>query len=145
VTMNIWLAALQRLRNRISSPGRRKATKNRSVVLQCELLEERVVLDSDSAGPNGIAARALNLTLTGNNVRIGQVEQGRVGMRVRNGAAFDMTYHKDVTPADVFLKAGAPIVNEDVRPHPGRVAGVMIADGATDQGVARSALLYSSA
>jgi hypothetical protein len=54
----------------------------RRVVLHCESLEERVVLDDNSAGPNGIDAR--NLNLTGRNIHIGQVETGRPGFTTWN-------------------------------------------------------------
>jgi hypothetical protein len=117
--------------------------RDRRVVLQCRELEDRVVLDDNTTGPNGIDSRGLGLN--GNNVRIGQVETGRPGLATRNGAAFDGTYHNHVTPTDVFLRGGAAVANMDVAQHATEVAGVMIADGPANKGVVPAASLYSAA
>jgi hypothetical protein len=50
-----------------------------------------------------------------------------------------------VTPTQVFLRNGAPEYDHDVNAHAIGVAGVMIADGMTNKGVAPDAKLVASA
>src|SRR4051812_764049 len=104
--------------------SRRKATPRRRV-LRPERLEERVALDNNSAGPNGINATVLGLT--GQGVTVGQVETGRPGMRTGGPRDNNANSHPDVTPAGVFLRNGPAVANQDITPHATEVAGVMIA------------------
>jgi hypothetical protein len=79
-----WLSFVTKIRKTFGRPRPQRGKPDHRVRLQCEFLEERVVLDDNSAGPNGINARVLNLTGTG--IYIGQVEPDRPGLK---GANFD--------------------------------------------------------
>jgi len=114
-----------------------------------EVLEERVVLDDSSAGEFGIMARDLRMAdgirrLNGANIAIGQIEIGRPGVPGFDNAA---NSHADVEPTGVYRVNGAATANraDELRPHALAVAGVMIANGAANKGVAPEAHLYSSA
>jgi len=123
-------------------------------VLPClELLEERVVLDDRSAGIRGINSRFLTtvagMSLTGNsfidvaggdNVTIGQIEKGRP-----NDPKIDTISHPDVRPWEVFFRDAPAAPDSNIESHALSVAGVMIAEGISDTGVARNAVLYASA
>jgi hypothetical protein len=101
------------------------------------------VFDANSAGPLGIDA--LGLGLTGQGIHIGQVENGRPGLRT-GGFDNNANSHADVTPAEVFFRNNAAVANQDVTAHATGVAGVMIASGAgTNRGFAQNASLHSSA
>src|SRR5262245_65608325 len=123
--------------------GRRRPT---SVVPRLEVLEERVVLDDTSAGVRGINARAIRtpdqVVLTGEDVRIGQMEGGRPGK-----PGFDNTdkSNSEVRPAAVYLGVNNAVADQNVNNHAETVAGVMIANGARDSGVSPKASLYASA
>lgn len=128
-------------------------TRDRRVMLQCQQLEERIVFDDNSVGPNGINAIALrDLGLNGAGVNIGQVEPFRPGLRSSGPMDKDSNSHLDkdsnshphVIPEKVFLLAGDPVRDENIDPHSIGVAGVMIADGPANKGVAPQAALYSS-
>jgi len=136
-TILTCLARSQRDRH-VARPSRRK--------LLLEALEDRVVLDDNSAGPFGINARATGLT--GQGVHIGQIENGRPGLR---GAMTDndQNSHSHVTPAEVFLRdVSPPVWNQDVDTdqfHATKMAGIMVANGPTNRGVAPNAILHASA
>lgn len=109
-------------------------------------------MSDQSAGPNGINARNLQtpggLVLTGLGIGIGQAETGRPGLRfLPGGANFDDNDHShpDVTPAAVFFRNGNAVANRNVTDHAVKVAGVMIANGAANKGVAPDAKLFASA
>ncbi|MCI0640779.1 MAG: S8 family serine peptidase [Gemmataceae bacterium] len=130
---------------------RRNSLKRFRPVL--ETLEDRLVLDDTSAGLNGILARGLTtyggFPLTGVAIGIGQVEPGRPGKP--NAPINDSVpnfAHNDVVPAAVFRQAQNPTQNSpaEIDGHAERVAGVMIANNATNthEGVAPSAELFAA-
>src|SRR5437016_4263718 len=87
--------------------SRRNAAKRKApsrFVPNCEPLEQRVLLDDNSAGPRGIDARGLGFT--GQGVYIGQVESGRPGLRGTADLPFDSNAnsHPDVRPDAVFRR-----------------------------------------
>jgi hypothetical protein len=53
--------------------------------------------------------------------------------------------HPHVTPGAVFLRDEIARVNEDVNAHAVGVAGLMIADGPNNKGIAPNAILHASA
>jgi hypothetical protein len=122
----------------------------RSCFPSLEVLEDRIALDDTSAGINGINARCLTTPggtiLTGSGIAIGQVEVPRPGK-----PGFDATDYSnpDVIPAGVYRQNGpaTPDTTEPVETlgHSERVAGVMIANGAADKGVAPQAAHHASA
>jgi hypothetical protein len=110
-------------------------------------LEDRLVLDAVSAGPNGIDARGLQSAtgaiLSGTNISIGQVETGRPGLQAI-GDNVALT-HPHVVPQGVFLRNAAAVPNQDIDSHAIEVAGVMVANAGAHLGVAPSARLFASA
>ncbi|MCI0640573.1 MAG: carboxypeptidase regulatory-like domain-containing protein [Gemmataceae bacterium] len=111
---------------------------------QVESLELRIVLDERTAGLFGINARLLTtpsgVALTGSDTAIGQVEIGRP-----NNPLLDAINHRHVRPQGVYYKDGPSFAGRNIRPHALQVAGVMIANGPTNTGIARDARLFSSA
>ena len=118
----------------------------RRALPELEVLEERIALDAASAGVNGINALGLTTpdgtVLTGKGVLIGQVEPGRPGMFPLDRYTY---WNPDVVPAGVFLNDGAATAGKNVNNHAVEVAGVLIANGVTNKGVAPGASLYASA
>ncbi len=121
---------------------------------QIEGLEDRVLVDATSTGAtSGIHSRDLyqadgTTLLTGSGIGIGQVEDGRPGKW--DGPPMDDgdNSHPDVKPTEVFKRNGAAIANQNTQHQNGhgeKVAGVMIANGPADKGVAPEAKLYASA
>ena len=104
-----------------------------------------VYADSDSIGANGINSSVLT-GLSGNNVRIGQVELGRTG-----GANFDTTainHHDQIEIAQAYEDSGTDTANNtsNIAEHPTAVAGVMVAmPGNSLDGVAPNAELHAAA
>jgi hypothetical protein len=103
----------------------------------------------DSNGPNGINSSALSLT--GDGVAIGQVENGRPGSQ-----SFDTNplsgplYHVAVTPAGVFRRhpqnlhfIANPDNGAEISAHAVQIAGLMISTDPTAKGVAPEADLFS--
>lgn len=118
----------------------------RKCILKVETLEERIVLDDQSAGVPGIEARALQLT--GAGVHIGMVEPFRVG---KPGHDSVENTHPHVNPQGVYLfnLNGPKNVLVDTQKHATPVAGVMIASDPTnqvltDRGIATRAKLHSA-
>jgi hypothetical protein len=103
------------------------------------LLEDRLVPSDLTAGASGINAR--NLDLTGKGVAIGQVELGRPGL-----PGFDKPENSNagVKPAAVYQENKAAVKDKDIAAHSEGVAGIMIYNGAKDNGVAPGASLYST-
>jgi hypothetical protein len=137
----------------IVSPWRGRS-KNRAAVPKrrpyrpvLEQLEKRIVLDDHSVGPQGIDARGLTLfgggALDGSGVSIGEVDLERPGK-----PGFDKAelVNADVKPTQVYFQNGPAKANDaqQIHVHAERVAGVMIADGGTNKGVAPKANLYAS-
>jgi subtilisin family serine protease len=117
-------------------------------------LEDRLVLDAVSAGPNGIDARSLRTAtgaavLDGTNISIGQVEEERPGSPALGDNAANS--HPHVNPTQVFLYNGNAVANQntglpnDTDGHGTMVAGVMVANAGADAGVSASAKLFASA
>ncbi|MCI0642854.1 MAG: S8 family serine peptidase [Gemmataceae bacterium] len=100
-------------------------------------------MDDSSAGYLGVNARSLTshsgVVLTGNNISIGQVENGRP-----HDPQHDTFSHPDVDPAWVFVRESAA-GSSSRDSHATGVAGVMIANGTRNKGIAPNASLYSSA
>lgn len=148
------------------SPSTIRSAGRRSQLLRVEQLEDRLVLDDTSAGPLGIDARNIalpgypNLALAGESTTIGMVEGGRPGLLAgqrRNGPDLATPFiHPAISPAggnppvdSVYYreadgKAWGPNQHE-LSEHATSVAGVMIAQGAADRGVAPAAMLVASA
>jgi hypothetical protein len=113
-------------------------------------LEERLVLDDSSAGVNGVNARGLTTAggaaLNGTMIGIGQVEIVRPGKPGFDNAA---NSNPVVVPIEVYRRDGPAVANQDTQDavggHATAVAGVMIANGATNKGVAAAARLFASA
>jgi len=119
----------------------------RSFVPRLEPLEDRLVLDDTSAGVNGINARNLSTadgltTLTGLGIGIGQLELNRAGKPGYDTQA--SRFHPHVNPTQVFLGALVDPPNGQTGNHAVAVAGIMIANGPADKGVAPLASLYSA-
>jgi subtilisin family serine protease len=115
-------------------------------------------MDDTSAGINGINARnlmsAVGVLLNGANQGIGQVEQLRPGRPPRppDLVGDDPAHsHPDVYPSAVYRRDGAVNLNQyvttpsDSQGHATQVAGVMIATGQANRGVASFAYLHAGA
>jgi hypothetical protein len=137
VNPRTWVKLLRTLRRDTSTPRRRPF-----FAPQLEALEARVVLDDNSAGPLGIVAR--DLGLTGGGIVIGQVELTRPG-KPSDGDTMPDFAHPDVEPASVMVGTGPAEVDAHIDVHAEMVAGVMIANGDTHQGVAPGASLFAAA
>lgn len=140
---SVWLK-LKRLFQQRSQ----RMTRHHRSTLRVEELEERLTPDDKSASALGIDARDLRLldgitVLTGQGISIAQVEGERPGLTGYD--TIKNLLHPDVTPTDVFLETVRSLKNKDIADHPLNVAGIMIADGPTDKGVAPNAALYSAA
>ncbi len=135
--------------NRFRSRRTNRPYSNIYCIPTIEPLEERIALDDNSAGSNGIDSRNLTtpggVALTGSGVRIGNVERGRPG---KPGYDSPTDSHPAVVPGALYRGCGLPTPNEDTQTgggHATNVAGVMIANGTANHGVARNAILNSSA
>ncbi len=109
-----------------------------------EHLEERLVLDANSAGYNGVNGHFLTTPggtlLNGTFVNIGQVEPGRPA-----NPQLDTASNGNVNPAAVYAREAPASPNTDVDPHATQVAGVIIDNGSANPGLAPNAWLYASA
>ncbi len=138
-----WLFSCRRPRSKSLAGVRRR----RPYIPSFERLEDRTVLDDTSASAKGIDARGLTLfgggALDGSGVSLGQVEPTRPG---KPGFDAPARVNGDVKPTKVYYRYGPTAANSPfIHLHTEQVAGVMIADGAADKGVAPKASLYASA
>jgi hypothetical protein len=83
--------------------------------------------------------------LTGSGIAIGQFETPRPGKPSPPTNDNAANSHPDVVPAAVYLIDGGVLANEYTGDHSEKVAGVMIANGSGDKGVAPAASLFASA
>src|SRR4051794_1463242 len=90
-----WFSFLRRLHKRACGRNAGRKLTCQWMMPRLEHLEERIALDDNSAGANGINAR--NLGLTGQGIHIGQVEFGRPGLKAIGDN--NNNSHPDVTPA----------------------------------------------
>ncbi len=104
-----------------------------------ERLEDRLPCDDASADNySGIHARGLEIpmsggtVLTGWGIPIGQIEKGRPGKPLVEPVA---NSHPDVKTHAIFRRNGPPVLADTLLfgGHGTRVAGVMIADGRSQQ------------
>ena len=145
-----WLSLRRRLTHQGPICRNSHARRPNFAPLRLEVLEDRVLLDDSSAGISGINARNLTTAggaaLTGSGLAIGQVEMGRPGdVDIPDNAA---NRNDDVNPFQGFYREANATPNDYTGVeggHATRVAGVMIANGAADTGVAPQAKLYASA
>ena len=109
-----------------------------------EVLEDRLVLDTWSAGLLGANAHFLTTPsgalLDGSGIWLGQIEVSRP-----NKPGLDTLSHPDVSPSGVYLNNRASSANRNISAHALQVAGVMIANGTQHRGVAPNSALFSSA
>ncbi|MBI1913170.1 MAG: carboxypeptidase regulatory-like domain-containing protein [Planctomycetes bacterium] len=138
-----WLFSRRRPRSKSLAGVQRR----HPFIPSLERLEDRTVLDDTSASLKGISARGLTLfgggALDGSGVSIGEVDVDRPG---KPGYDKDPDWiHRDVKPTKVYFQVRDARVNEAIGAHAEGVAGVMIADGPTNKGIAPKAKLYADA
>lgn len=118
-----------------------KQSKQQRFIPDVEFLERREMLDAASLGSQGIEA-INDYNLTGRNVAVGQIEEGRPGRPNVQGE----NANSNVRPAGVIDRQGARFVNNTpVDGHAENVASIMVSQGNQTRGVVPDASLYSYA